>query len=305
MGLRFRKSISICPGVRLNLGTTGASISAGVPGFRKSFHTSGRVTTTMSIPGTGISHVSTNKVTQPKVNRAPKKVTNNTPTQLGSMPIYSEATPERFVPSSPVTQLNVETLKSVHKFCDDAVDWTEILVNPIPPDSSYPQDLWTFYHEVAEDVLNGNIDSYLQLIYEVNPLDDLLAYGGEFQFGTDNPSKMEVEFVVNESALTEAKKQMSKEDFHDLLQDYVCSTAIRIARDLFSLLPIHNTIVHAVYQNNLVLSVDYNRISLNKLKLQFADPSDVTEKFLNNMKFEKRTGFKPVERVWTSSSGKN
>ena len=60
MGLRFRKSISIIPGVKLNIGTTGMSVSAGVPGFRKTFHTSGRVTTSVGIPGTGLYYVDTN-----------------------------------------------------------------------------------------------------------------------------------------------------------------------------------------------------------------------------------------------------
>ena len=42
MGLRFRKSISIFPGVRLNFGKTGMSVSTGVPGFRRTVHTSGK-----------------------------------------------------------------------------------------------------------------------------------------------------------------------------------------------------------------------------------------------------------------------
>ena len=54
MGLNFRKSIQLIPGVKLNLSKSGASISAGVPGFRKSINTQGQVTTTASIPGTGL-----------------------------------------------------------------------------------------------------------------------------------------------------------------------------------------------------------------------------------------------------------
>jgi len=59
MGLRFRKSVSLFPGMKLNFGTAGMSVSAGVPGFRKTFHTSDRVTTIVSIPGTGIYYVDT------------------------------------------------------------------------------------------------------------------------------------------------------------------------------------------------------------------------------------------------------
>lgn len=35
MGLRFRKSFSLFPGVKLNFGTTGMSVSTGVPGLEK------------------------------------------------------------------------------------------------------------------------------------------------------------------------------------------------------------------------------------------------------------------------------
>ena len=59
MGLRFRKSVSLFPGVKLNFGTTGMSVSTGVPGFRKTFQTSGRVTTSVGIPGTGLYYVDT------------------------------------------------------------------------------------------------------------------------------------------------------------------------------------------------------------------------------------------------------
>ena len=56
MGMRFRKSKKIAPGVRLNLSAKSASISIGPKGFKKTFSTSGRVTTTVGIPGTGLSY---------------------------------------------------------------------------------------------------------------------------------------------------------------------------------------------------------------------------------------------------------
>src|SRR5262245_63399998 len=58
MPIRYRKSIGLGAGARLTLGKRGASMSFGIPGFRTSFHTSGRVTRTIGIPGTGISDVS-------------------------------------------------------------------------------------------------------------------------------------------------------------------------------------------------------------------------------------------------------
>lgn len=59
MGLRFRKSIKIVPGVRLNIGKKSVGVSAGVKGYRKSINSSGRVTTSIGTPVAGVSYVKT------------------------------------------------------------------------------------------------------------------------------------------------------------------------------------------------------------------------------------------------------
>lgn len=56
MGFRFRKSKKILPGVTLNLNKKSASISIGPKGFRQTFSTTGKKTTTVGVPGTGISY---------------------------------------------------------------------------------------------------------------------------------------------------------------------------------------------------------------------------------------------------------
>ncbi|AWU95273.1 DUF4236 domain-containing protein [Azospirillum ramasamyi] len=55
MGFRFRKSITLVPGVRLNLGTKGLSLSAGPRGASMIFCRNG-VYANVGIPGTGISY---------------------------------------------------------------------------------------------------------------------------------------------------------------------------------------------------------------------------------------------------------
>lgn len=62
MGLRFRKSVSLCKGVKLNFSKTGMSVSLGTRGYHKTISTSGRVTTTVGLPGTGIYYTDTKKI---------------------------------------------------------------------------------------------------------------------------------------------------------------------------------------------------------------------------------------------------
>lgn len=150
---------------------------------------------------------------------------------------------------------------------------------------------------MAPKILAGNIDSYLQLIYEVNPLDDLLIYGSNYEFGTDDPKKIEVEFNININALSEAKRKISCIEYNLLLQDYVCSVCIRIARDMFALLPIKNTIVHAVLDGKTIVSVDFDRQSLSKIKFGYIDPSDTLVQFKHNMDFNENSGFSTVSNL--------
>ena len=57
MGFRFRRSIRIMPGVRLNVGKRGVSTSIGVRGAHVTIGKTG-VRRTVGIPGTGLSWTS-------------------------------------------------------------------------------------------------------------------------------------------------------------------------------------------------------------------------------------------------------
>ena len=59
MGLRFRKSITIFPGVKLNISKSGLSVSVGKKGVHASAGTSGRKSVSVGVPGTGLSYTKT------------------------------------------------------------------------------------------------------------------------------------------------------------------------------------------------------------------------------------------------------
>jgi len=55
MGIRFRRSVKILPGVRLNLSRSGVGISAGVRGLHVGLDAKGRKYASAGIPGAGLS----------------------------------------------------------------------------------------------------------------------------------------------------------------------------------------------------------------------------------------------------------
>ena len=59
MGLNFRKSITICKGVKLNLSKSGVGVSVGTKGARVSMNSKGQTRATVGIPGTGVYYTKT------------------------------------------------------------------------------------------------------------------------------------------------------------------------------------------------------------------------------------------------------
>ena len=336
MGLRFRKSITILPGVKLNLGKTGASVSVGTKGLHANLHTSGKLTTTASLPGTGISYVKTKNVKKlakdakaaaekKKAEKEEKKAAEAaaaaalTAGAAGAAALAAGEAEEAVIPAAeeaviPVTpeeaaamaaafrpaQLTDDALRGIHKSFDETADWLEFAGSKTPPDPSFDEEIWAYYHAQAPAILDGDIDAYLQVIDDIGPLDDLLDYGGRFQFGTDSASLMEVEFTVNEQTLEAQRAEKNVIAFYDLMQDFVCSTCIRVARDIFALLPVADVVVHAVLGEDTVVSVRFDRETMGKIKFGYVDPSDVMERFTHNMDFRQGRGFAPVERIDTA-----
>ena len=89
-------------------------------------------------------------------------------------PIYANCNLSTSADLDMVTQLDTSSLKSIHKTSDDSIDWTEVLVSSVAHDEAHNQQMWSHYHSIGPKILACNIDAYLQLVYEVNPLDDLL-----------------------------------------------------------------------------------------------------------------------------------
>ena len=56
MATRYRKSVKIAPGVKLNVGKKSVGLSVGTRGAHISANSSGRVTKTVGIPGSGLSY---------------------------------------------------------------------------------------------------------------------------------------------------------------------------------------------------------------------------------------------------------
>ena len=326
MGLNFRKSISLGKGLKLNLSKSGPSVSFGKSGFRQSVNLKGQTRTTVGIPGTGVYYTKTSNVK----NIAGALTGKDSKGKKGSKGADTKAASKTKSAATPAAKANneelirqsqaqieefaagIEALKSVHKQSDGYIDWEAIANGAV---AGQAKELQPF----AQSVLAGDIDAYFQVINEVGPFDDLLEYGSGFEVGTDDPKFLEIEFQVKSGDIIPTQypdmkasgelvmKDFTKSAYYELVQDYVSSTMLRVARDTFALLPVQQVLIHAVDkvlnpatgndEEVTIASVKLKRDALATLNFERIDPSDCLESFESNFKFRKTSGYAPVDRV--------
>jgi hypothetical protein len=330
MGLNFRKSISLGKGLKLNLSKSGPSVSFGKSGFRQSVNLKGQARTTVGIPGTGVYYTKTSNVKNivggltgknddAKGKKSTKKDAEpkaSKSTKAAAAPAAKAAKNEELIKESQAKieefAAGIEALKSVHKQSDGYIDWEAVANGAV---SGQIRELQPF----AQSVLAGDIDAYFRVIEQVGPFDDLLEYGSGFEVGTDDPSMLEIEFQVKSDDIIPTEypdmkasgelvmKAFSKSAYYELVQDYVSSTMLRVARDSFALLPVKQVIIHAVDkvlnpatgndEEVTICSAKIKRDALATLNFERIDPSDCLESFESNVRFKKTTGYSPVDRV--------
>ena len=78
MGFRFRRSIKLLPGIRLNFGKRGVSTSIGVRGAHVTFGKTG-TRTTLGVPGSGLSFTHLDKRRRERVVALAPSLNSSTP----------------------------------------------------------------------------------------------------------------------------------------------------------------------------------------------------------------------------------
>ncbi|ROP44673.1 DUF4236 domain-containing protein [Pseudokineococcus lusitanus] len=117
MGFRVRKSFKLAPGVRMTVTPRGVGVSAGTRGARVSAHSSGRVTRTVGIPGSGISHTST--TSGARRTAKPKSSSSSAPGRARTVPGTAALAPVAASPGLFAPRWEKELHRAAVKQADD------------------------------------------------------------------------------------------------------------------------------------------------------------------------------------------
>lgn len=312
MGFRFSKSISLPGGFRINVSKSGIGVSGGIPGLRIGTGPRGH-RVTAGIPGTGLSW----SKSFGGGAAGPERAARAAQRQLAAQGRDAERMAERERAQHEVAlfENRLSLLTSMHKEPYRPWDWQKVAAAPRPPS---PADLerWQWFQRIGAGVLAGDVEACKAVLQHLGPFGELEELGTSLDVAIERSWCVEAWFGARSSDTipTEAlsltptgklsRKPMSKTRYWELYQDYVCSVAIRIGREIFALLPVPMVFVHATMpltstatgkvEETPVLSVAFERDRLVAIDVDKIDPSDAVSAFTHAMTFKKTTGFQRI-----------
>ena len=141
---------------------------------------------------------------------------------------------------------------------DERVDWTEVLLHEKPTGTTPSPALWRRFHQMAPQVLEGDLAAYGEVLQLANPLSDLKPYATRFTVSAPDADSAEVSFEALPCDVEEKR--------------LLAGLALRCARDVLALLPIKAVAVHGSMPDGTCLEVTYPYLSLRKVQFSFINP---------------------------------
>ena len=186
---------------------------------------------------------------------------------------------------------------------------------------SYSEQMaeWEKLKNMARRILAGEYKAYTEALVEFNPFADISDLGSSINFTVHNAKLVEGVLKVSGKQIIPAEvktltasekvsvKPMPKGLFHEIYLDYLCGCVLRVAREVFALLPVDTVLVtaaadsldprtgHTVEQP--VLSVVISRVDVTSLNFDRLVPSDAMDIFQcrGDFKASRKSGaFHPI-----------
>ncbi len=206
MGFRFRKSFKIAPGVRVNVGKKSIGISAGVKGARVSVNSSGRKTTTVGIPGTGLSYQKTEKIGgHAAADKHDQTAPEHTPT-VDLPPIDPQP------PRPPRTPKGMLTLLKVLAVLLIAMSLTLTLVSVVGGFIGTAIGCFILYYRRTRIAWNGDKPPRCRWMVVVAVLFVLLAVGGKASPDPAADATAEQTVQAEQAAAEKASKEQAEKE---------------------------------------------------------------------------------------------
>ena len=179
--------------------------------------------------------------------------------------VTAEPKPKQDKPARVVVKRPKIGIDNLWMTADETIDWTDALAHDFPTDGLTNNRLWSFYHDMAEAVLNGDTKAYAEVLRKANPLGELTGFAEGISMRAPGPDRVEATFNCR-------KEHMEKD-----ARKYLSAMGVRIARDLLACLPVSEVGVTAMTEDGKAMEVTYRRDGMMHRNFSFLDPVKLTE----------------------------
>jgi hypothetical protein len=186
---------------------------------------------------------------------------------------------------------------------------------------SYSEQMadWEKLKQLARRILAEEHKAYTEALVEFNPFVEISDLGSSINFTIHSAKLVECVLKVNGRQIIPAEvktltasekvsfKPMPKGLFHEIYLDYLCGCVLRVAREVFALLPVDMILVAAAADSfdprtgqtaeQPVLSVAMPRADVARLDFDQLVPSETMEHFQHRAEFKasrKAEAFHPI-----------
>lgn len=175
---------------------------------------------------------------------------------------------------------------------------------------------WTKIQAIRKGIKNSDPLAFKDAIDFFDPFAVISQFGVQLEYQTYSgyitvDADVDFDAIIPNYILskTESDKlyysSMSLPAFNELCQDFICGTALRIARETFSFLPVKCVLVNAISnrfnigtgytESKTILSVKFNTDSIRMLHFNALDCAASLVNFPHHMNFSKNNGFLAVK----------
>ena len=212
-------------------------------------------------------------------------------------------------------------IRSLHEDAYAPLNWKELVAAPPPSrdDGNYSSKVaeWEWHQRIGPGVLSGTRQAYLKVLDWALPFEELEALGTGVRATSADGRSVEAFAHLRDPELVPRSEprlephggfrweKVSTSRYWRLYREHICSTAIRIARELLALLPANTVFVHVARRDRTtsprrvniapIVSVEFKRSALLALDFERLSAAHAIAEFPHNMNFGEATGFSEVE----------
>ncbi len=333
----FKRSFKIMPGVKLNINKKSVGMTLGGKNGRITYNTSGKVTTSSKIPGTGLSYSSSKSISssQKQSHLNNNNYSNNLElnaylnhltsfhTRLTSRQINWEEIKKESPPEINVAQLKSDLNNYKPNFFERILRLDKTKIEKLnkeitDAETKYKKeyDEWVKQQKFVKIIDDKNSVAYSEILEDIIKIEDTI--GKIKEIISNENSEVLLNLLVDTSILPNQEeyissagnlltKKLTKTKYYQNQLNFIASLSIGLAKVIFQIIPVETVSINVLEKRidtvdghektMTIFGVKFKKEQFMALNINYIKPIDTLQLFETSLDFKKTKGLQPVEGI--------